>query len=187
MFIHIRRMLFAAGLAVLLNSCAVYGYRPGTCPLADEHLADIPRGKGTVSVINVTESKTVRFNPCLLDPPPTYTDLKHWGEDICYELKNALKRLGYTVSDSGEKLIQIRVTRTSMHVRMFYYTQIVLFEIELGDENKIDMKVVKRAQSLTPGIHERYGPVMDAAYWILRNETVQEYLREGQVGEVSYK
>jgi len=123
MFIHIKRMLFAVGLAVLLNSCAVHGYRPGTVPLEDKHLADIPRGKGTVTVMNVTESKTVRFNPCLLQIP-VYTDLKHWGEDICSELKNALERLGYTVSDSGEKLIQIRVTRSSRHERPFYQTKL---------------------------------------------------------------
>jgi hypothetical protein len=185
MFIHIKRMIFAVGLAVLLNSCATHGFRPGAVPLEDKHLADIPRGKGTVTVMNVTESKTVRFNACLLEPP-VYTDLKHWGEDICSVLKNALERLGYTVSDSGEKLIQIRVTRSSIHVRFFYKTQIVLFETELGDGNKIDIKVAKRKQDFLPQqVH--YGAVMDAAYWILHNEIVQEYLKEGQVGEVMYK
>lgn len=31
------------------------------------------------------------------------------------------------------------------------------------------------------------GSVMDTAYWILHNETVQQYPREGQVGEVMCK
>jgi len=171
-------MILLVWLAALLNSCTTtHGFRPGAVPLEDKHLAEIPRGQGTVTVINVTESKTVRLRPCLLEPR-IYTDLKHWGEDICSELTNALERLGYTISDSGEKLIKIRVIRSSQHVRIWYYTQIILLEIELGDGNKIDMKVAKRSPA-TPA----YGSVMDTAYWILHNETVQEYLKEGQEGD----
>jgi hypothetical protein len=115
MFVHIRRMVFAVWLAVLLNSSctihATHGYRPGVRPLGDQHLENIPRENGTVAIINVTESSEVRVTSYWLNPHfPVYTDLEHWGVDICGTLKNALERLGYIPSDSGEKGIKITDT-----------------------------------------------------------------------------
>jgi hypothetical protein len=49
MFVHIKRMVFAVWLPVLLNSCctihATQGYRPGVRPLEDQHLENIPKCK----------------------------------------------------------------------------------------------------------------------------------------------
>ena len=190
MFVHVERMIFAVWFAVLLNSCctihATHGYRPGVRPLEDQHLENVPRGNCTVAIINVTESSEVRVTSYWLNPHfPVYTDLEHWGDDICGTLKNALERRGYIPSDSGEKVIKIRVTRTVAHYREFFSKHRVSLEVELGGRYNLKTEVIKH--SGWGWERAAYGSVMDAAYWILHNETVQRYLREGQEGKVLYK
>lgn len=158
---------------------AIHGYRPQVRPLEDQHLEDILRGKSTVTIINVTESREVRMGPRLIFPP-IYTDLKDWGDDICGTLQNALERLGYIPSDSGEKVIEIRVTRTFANYKPFFAKHSVSLEVELG--GRYDFKIVVIKRSYWWWERAAYGSVMDAAYWILHNETMQRYLREGQKG-----
>ena len=190
MFIHIRHMVLAVCLAVLFNSSctrAVHGYRPEVRPLEDQHLENIPRGKCTVAVINVTESREVRMTSWWfwIEMFTVYTDLKDWGDDICGTLKNALERLGYITSDSGEKVIEIRVTRTFAHYRWGFSKHRVSLKVELGGRYNLRTEVIKH--SGWNWKRAAYGSVMDAAYWILHNETVQRYLRQGQDGEGRYK
>jgi hypothetical protein len=177
-------MVFVVWLAVLLNSCctihATHGYRPQVRPLEDQHLENIPRGKCTVAIINVTESREVRMTSFWLQPPAVYTDLEHWGDDICGTLKNALESRGYIPSDSGEKVIEIRVTQTFAHYREFFSKHRVSLEVELGGRYNLKTEVIKH--SGWGWERAAYGSVMDAAYWILHNETVQRYLRAGQEG-----
>jgi hypothetical protein len=170
-------VVFLSTLSLL--ACTV-AYRPQAIPLNDKYLAALPTGKGRVTVINVTESKIVRSSVCCQGPcffESVDSDLEHWGEAISWQLKDALERLGYTLSDSAEKVIIMRVIGATLHTGFLHFKQTVSLEIELGDGNKVEMKKAKRAFNYwQPAADES---VMDAAYWIIKNESVQEYLREG--------
>ena len=128
-------------------------YRPQEIPLKgkhldDQHLAALPTGKGRVTVINVTEPQIVRSTLCCSGPcffESVESDLQHWGEAISLQLKDALGRLGYTLSDSAEKVIMVRVIGASVHLSVFHYKQVVSLEIELGDGNRVEIKKAQRA------------------------------------------
>jgi hypothetical protein len=168
---------------VFLSTLSLLGcttvYRPQEIPLNDKHLAALPTGKGRVTVINVTESQIVRSTLCCSGPcffESVDSDLQHWGEAISLQLKDALNKLGYTLSDSAEKVIIIRVTGATLHYRGFHFKQAVSLEIELGDGNKVEIKKANRAFNYWQQAADE--SVMEAAYWIIKNRSVQEYLKE---------
>ena len=147
--------------------------------LDDQHLAALPAGKGRVIVINVTESQIVRSTLCCSGPcffEGVDSDLRNWGEAISLELKDALERLGYTLSDSAEKVIMLKVIGATLHFRGFHFKQVVSLEIELGDGNRVEIKKAKRAFNFWQ--EAAYESVIEAAYWIIKNKSVQEYLKE---------
>jgi len=170
-------------LVVFLSTLSLLGctatYRPKPIPLKDKHLAALPTGRGRVTVINVTEAKTVRSNLCCSGPcffESVDTDLEYWGEAISWQLRDALERLGYTLSDSAEKGVMVRATGAALHYVFFHFKQVVSLEIELGDGNKVEIKTAKRdSNSWKPAADKM---AMKAAYWIIKNESVQDYLKE---------
>lgn len=170
-------VVFLSTLSLLACTAA---YRPELIPLKDKHLAALPTGRGRVTVINVTEAKIVRSTLCCSGPcffESVDTDLEYWGEAISWQLRDALERLGYTLSDSAEKVIIVRVMGATLHSRGFHFKQVVSLEIELGDGNKVKIKKAKRDfNSWKPAADKL---AMKAAYWIIKNESVREYLREG--------
>jgi hypothetical protein len=180
-----RFVVFLSSLSLL--ACTTV-YRPQEIPLKgkhldDQHLAALPTGKGRVTVINVTESQIVRSTLCCSGPcffEGVDSDLQNWGEAISLELRDALERLGYTLSDSAEKVIMLKVTGATLHTGVFHFKQVVSLEIELGDGNKVEISKAKRAFNVwQPAAYES---VIEAAYWIIKNESVHEYLRQGGAG-----
>lgn len=148
--------------------------------LDDQHLAALPTGKGRVTVINVTESQIVRSTLCCSGWcffESVDSDLRNWGEAISLELRDALERLGYTLSDSAEKVIMIKVTGATLHTGVLHFKQVISLEIELGDGNRVEIKETKR--EINRWRPAAYESVIEAAYWIIKNKSVQEYLREG--------
>jgi hypothetical protein len=177
-----RFVVFLSSLSLL--ACTTV-YRPQEIPLKgkhldDQHLAALPTGKGRVTVINVTESRIVRSTLCCSGWcffESVDSDLRNWGEAISLELKDALERLGYTLGDSAEKVIMVRVIGASVHLRVLHFKQVVSLEIVLGDGNRVEIKETKRDFNWWQGA--AYESVIEAAYWIIKNKSVQEYLREG--------